>query len=122
MGDMKTRGPLTPAQTELIQTLIENTVPMTPERLELIFRSDPVLSREEVIAGIAHVFRIAKTAMALVIDDDGDQVQPAIEGESDQYTCAICFATTYDFEDDWHRESCRWAELVEVIKGTPPAD
>ena len=120
MGDMRTLDPITPAQVEQIQALIDNTHPMTQDRIQTLFLNSDSLSREESISGFAHVFRIAEYALRLVVDDDGDPVQPAIEMESDQYTCAICYATTFDFEPGWHSDSCQWSQLIEVIKGTPP--
>jgi hypothetical protein len=117
---MKTRKAISPELRDRIQELIDHTPPMTHDRLRaLMTRED--LPRAAAISGFNHVFRIAEFALRLVSDDDGE-VDPSFDQAGGEHTCPFCHATTCDLGYGWHRDSCGWAQLVEVIKGNAGVD
>jgi hypothetical protein len=101
-----------------IQALIDHPKPMTPARLELL-KDSSQLGREERIAGMAQVFRIAESVVRLAIDDHGNEMKPGGEGRVGS-ACAFCDVPVHDLRLGWHHGSCRWASLVESITGMRP--
>ena len=104
---------ITKPMAKRIQAMIDDPEPMTHQRLSLLVTDSKDLTREDRIAGIAHVFRIADAALQLA-----DWLPIRAEGPVVGVVgCSFCWATTTaPVLIGWHEDDCLWRHLVETIK------